>query len=59
MITKRMERTVRGVGRQAYTAAVTDLWERVAIALARLEHIAETSAAELTLGRMPGDLPDQ
>jgi hypothetical protein len=48
MIPKRMERTVRGVGRQAYTAAVTDLWERVAIALARLERIAENSAEELS-----------
>ena len=47
MIPERMERTVRGVERQAYTAAVTDLWERVAIALARLERIAENSADEL------------
>jgi hypothetical protein len=48
MIPERMERTVRGVERQAYTAAVTDLWERLAIALARLERIAENSADELT-----------
>jgi hypothetical protein len=47
MIPERMERTVQGVERQAYTAAVTDLWERVAIALARLERIAENSAEEL------------
>jgi hypothetical protein len=47
MIPERMERTVWGVERQAYTAAVTDLWERVAIALARLERIAENSADEL------------
>ncbi len=47
MIPERMERTVRGVERQAYTAAVTDLWERVAIALARLERIAENSADEI------------
>src|ERR671931_1660647 len=36
-----MERTVRGDERQAYTAAVTDLWERVGTALTRLERIAE------------------
>jgi hypothetical protein len=47
MISGRMERTVRGGERQAYTAAVTDLWERVGTALTRLERIAESSADEL------------
>jgi hypothetical protein len=47
MIPGRMERTVRGGERQAYTAAVTDLWERVGTALTRLERIAESSADEL------------
>jgi hypothetical protein len=47
MISGRMERTVRGGERQAYTAAVTNLWERVGTALTRLERIAETSADEI------------
>jgi hypothetical protein len=42
-----MERTVRGGERQAYTAAVTDLWERVGAALTRLERVADSSSAEL------------
>jgi hypothetical protein len=42
-----MERTVRGGERQAYSAAVTDLWERVGAALTRLERIAESSSDEL------------
>jgi hypothetical protein len=42
-----MERTVRGGERQAYTAAVTDLWERVGSALTRLERVADSSSAEL------------
>ena len=42
-----MERTVRGGERQAYTAAVTDLWERVGTALTRLERVADSSSAEL------------
>jgi hypothetical protein len=41
MIHERMERTVRGGERHAYTAAVTDLWGRVGTALTRLERIAE------------------
>ena len=41
MIQERMERTVRGGERHAYTAAVTDLWGRVGTALTRLERIAE------------------
>jgi hypothetical protein len=44
MIPMRMERTVRGGERLAYTAAVTDLWERVGTALTRLERIAESPA---------------
>jgi hypothetical protein len=36
-----MERTVRTGERQAYAAAVTDLWERVGAVLVRLERIAE------------------
>jgi hypothetical protein len=47
MIPKRMERTVRGGERLAYTAAVTDLWERVGTALTRLERIAESPSEEL------------
>jgi len=47
MIPERMERTVRGGERQAYTAAVTDLWERVGTALTRLERVAESSSGEL------------
>jgi len=42
MMAMRMEPTVRTGGRQAYSAAVTDLWERVGTALTRLERIAET-----------------
>lgn len=42
-----MERTVRGGERQAYTAAVTDLWERVGTALIRLERVADSTSAEL------------
>jgi hypothetical protein len=42
-----MERTVRAGERQAYTAAVTDLWERVGTALTRLERVADSSSAEL------------
>jgi hypothetical protein len=47
MIPRRMERTVRGGERLAYTAAVTDLWERVGTALTRLERIAESPSEEL------------
>jgi hypothetical protein len=47
MITNRMERTVRGGERQAYTAAVTDLWERVGTALTRLERVADSTSDEL------------
>jgi len=47
MIPERMERTVRGGERQAYTAAVTDLWERVGTALTRLERVADSSSGEL------------
>ena len=42
-----MERTVRGGERQAYTAAVTDLWERVGTALTRLERVADSTSDEL------------
>ena len=47
MIPRRMERTVRGGERLAYTAAVTDLWERVGTALTRLERIAESPSEQL------------
>jgi hypothetical protein len=47
MIPRRMERTVRGGERLAYTAAVTDLWERVGTALTRLERIAESPSEDL------------
>jgi hypothetical protein len=56
MIPKRMERTVRGGERQAYSAAVTDLWERVGTALTRLERIAESSP-ELVLYEHEDELP--
>ena len=44
MIARRMEPSVRTGGRQTYSAAVTDLWERVGTALTRLERIAESPA---------------
>jgi hypothetical protein len=44
MMSGRMEPSVRTGGRQTYSAAVTDLWERVGTALTRLERIAETPA---------------
>jgi hypothetical protein len=47
MIPERMERTVRGGERQAYTAAVTDLWEGVGTAMTLLERIAEGPAYDL------------
>jgi hypothetical protein len=47
MIPERMERTVRGGERQAYTAAVTDLWERVGTALTRLERVADSPSGDL------------
>jgi hypothetical protein len=37
-----MRGNVRTAERQAYTSAVTDLWRRLGIALARLERIAES-----------------
>jgi hypothetical protein len=51
-----MERTVRGGERQAYSAAVTDLWERVGVALTRLERIAESSSEDL-IDEHPDELP--
>lgn len=36
-----MQKAVRTSERQAYTSAVTDLWKRLGITLARLERIAE------------------
>src|ERR671936_522093 len=51
-----MERTVRGGERQAYTAAVTDLWERVGTALTRLERIAE-SPSEALIEEHSDELP--
>ena len=56
MIPGRMERTVRGGERLAYTAAVTDLWERVGTALTRLERIAESPSEQLVEGQAD-DLP--
>ena len=44
MMRARMEPSVRTGGRQTYSAAVTDLWERVGTALTRLERIAERPA---------------
>jgi hypothetical protein len=57
MITTRMERTVRGGERQAYTAAVSDLWEGVGTALTRLERIAESPSESLVdehVDELPG-----
>jgi hypothetical protein len=54
---RRMERTVRGGERLAYTAAVTDLWERVGTALTRLERIAEGPPDDLVdahVDELPG-----
>ena len=47
MMRQRMEPSVRTGGRQTYSAAVTDLWERVGTALTRLERIAESPAGVL------------
>jgi hypothetical protein len=52
-----MEPSVRTGGRQTYSAAVTDLWERVGTALTRLERIAESPAdvlAEEHSDELPG-----
>ncbi len=57
MIARRMEPSVRTGGRQTYSAAVTDLWERVGTALTRLERIAESPAdvlAEEHSDELPG-----
>jgi molybdenum-dependent DNA-binding transcriptional regulator ModE len=51
-----MEPSVRTGGRQAYTAAVTDLWERVGAALTRLERIAE-SPADVLVEEHSDELP--
>lgn len=51
-----MQRTARTGDRQAYATAVTDLWKRLGIALARLERIAESPerwSAEETLEELP------
>jgi hypothetical protein len=39
-----MRGNVRTGERQAYTSAVTDLWQRLGVALARLERIAESTS---------------
>ena len=57
MIARRMEPSVRTGERQTYSAAVTDLWERVGTALTRLERIAESPADVLVeehLDELPG-----
>jgi hypothetical protein len=57
MMAERMEPSVRTGGRQTYSAAVTDLWERVGTALTRLERIAESPAdvlAEEHSDELPG-----
>jgi hypothetical protein len=51
-----MEPSVRTGGRQTYTAAVTDLWERVGTALTRLERIAE-SPADVLVEEHSDELP--
>ena len=57
MIGAGMQRTARTVDRQAYTTAVTDLWKRLGLALARLERIAESPeqwSTEEILEELPG-----
>src|SRR4051812_2442956 len=56
MMARRMEPTVRSSGRQTYSAAVTDLWERVGTALTRLERIAE-SPADVLVEEHSDELP--
>jgi hypothetical protein len=56
MIARRMEPSVRTGGRQTYSAAVTDLWERVGTALTRLERIAE-SPADVLVEEHSDELP--
>ena len=56
MMRQRMEPSVRTGGRQTYTAAVTDLWERVGTALTRLERIAE-SPADMLVEEHSDELP--
>ena len=56
MMARRMEPSVRTGGRQTYTAAVTDLWERVGTALTRLERIAE-SPADVLVEEHSDELP--
>jgi hypothetical protein len=51
-----MEPSVRTGGRQTYSAAVTDLWERVGTALTRLERIAE-SPADVLVEEHSDELP--
>ena len=56
MMAERMEPSVRTGGRQTYSAAVTDLWERVGTALTRLERIAE-SPADVLVEEHSDELP--
>jgi hypothetical protein len=56
MMARRMEPSVRTGGRQTYSAAVTDLWERVGTALTRLERIAE-SRADVLVEEHSDELP--
>jgi hypothetical protein len=56
MMRQRMEPSVRTGGRQTYSAAVTDLWERVGTALTRLERIAE-SPADVLVEEHSDELP--
>ena len=56
MMRQRMEPSVRTGGRQTYSAAVTDLWERVGAALTRLERIAE-SPADVLVEEHSDELP--
>jgi hypothetical protein len=56
MMAVRMEPSVRTGGRQTYSAAVTDLWERVGTALTRLERIAE-SPADMLVEEHSDELP--
>jgi hypothetical protein len=52
-----MRGNVRTGERQAYTSAVTDLWKRLGVALARLERIAQSPAEwsdDAALDELPG-----
>jgi hypothetical protein len=56
VIIRNVERTVRTGERQSYESSVARLWERLGIALTRLERIAEASPEQI-VDEAGGDLP--